>query len=219
MPMPRFLPCVAACCALLALSACAPTVLSKKGSMLAKESFDSDGAYSRSFAQTPAQVCQSAYRALLSQGYVATRVAADAVEAVKNFQPEAEVHEQMTLRVSCVQQADGKSWVFASAQQDRYNLRKSNNSASLGVSALGSLSLPIGSTDDSLVKVGSMTVQDAGFYRAFFKVVERFLPPPPPPAPEPTPEATSGPAQDPMAQAAPEPRFGDAAENDAPAMP
>ncbi|KAF1706653.1 hypothetical protein CSC71_13915 [Pseudoxanthomonas sangjuensis] len=186
--------------------------------MLAKESFDSDGAYSRSYAQTPAQVCQSAYRALLSQGYVAKQVAVDAVEAVKNFQPEAEVHEQMTMRVSCVQQASGRSWVFASAQQDRYNLRKSNNSASLGVSALGSLSLPIGSTDDSLVKVGSMTVQDAGFYRAFFKVVERFLPPPPP-APEPTPEATTGPVPEPMAQAAPEPRFDDAAENGAPAMP
>ncbi|GAB2508229.1 hypothetical protein GCM10027084_24170 [Pseudoxanthomonas sangjuensis] len=215
--MPRFLPCVAAC-ALLALSSCATTALSKKGSMLAKESFDSDGAYSRSYAQTPAQVCQSAYRALLSQGYVAKQVAVDAVEAVKNFQPEAEVHEQMTMRVSCVQQASGRSWVFASAQQDRYNLRKSNNSASLGVSALGSLSLPIGSTDDSLVKVGSMTVQDAGFYRAFFKVVERFLPPPPP-APEPTPEATTGPVPEPMAQAAPEPRFDDAAENGAPAMP
>ncbi|MFT4257165.1 MAG: DUF2242 domain-containing protein [Pseudoxanthomonas sp.] len=214
----RLLCCLLACTA-LALSACAavPTKVSRKGSMLAKESFDSDGTYSRSFEQTPEQVCQTAYRALLSQGYVAVKVEARAIEAAKNFQPEAEVHEQMTMRVSCVQQAHRETWMFASAQQDRYNLRKSNNSASVGVSALGSLSLPIGSTDDSLVKVGSMTVQDAGFYRAFFDVVKRYLPPPPP---EPTPEDIQPASAAPQVQElTPVPQFGDAAENNAPTLP
>ncbi|MFT3756504.1 MAG: DUF2242 domain-containing protein [Pseudoxanthomonas sp.] len=205
-------------CAVLALSACAsPIKLSRKGSMLAKESFDSDGAYSRSFEQTPEQVCQTAYRALLSQGYVAVKVESHAIEAIKNFQPEADVHEQMTMRVSCVQQAHRETWMFASAQQDRYNLSKRNNSASVGVSALGSLSLPIGSTDDSLVKVGSMTVQDAGFYRAFFDVVKRYLPPPPP---EPTPETIAPASAAPQVQElAPEPQFGDAAGNNSPGLP
>jgi hypothetical protein len=197
----------AVACALLALSACATSIMSKKGNMLAKESFDSDGTYSRSFAQAPEQVCQAAYRALLSQGYVVQKVEGGSVEAIKNFQPEVEVHEQMTMRVSCLQQANGESWAFASAQQDRYNVRKSSNSASLGVGALGALSVPIGSTDDSLVKVGSMTVQDANFYRAFFKVVERFLPPP---APAPAPAA---------APSSPAPQFNDAAESNTPAMP
>ena len=49
-------------------------------------------------------------------------------------------------------------------------------SASVGVSALGSLSLPIGSSDDSLVKVASATLQDPNFYKRFFSVLERFLP-------------------------------------------
>ncbi|MFT3761172.1 MAG: DUF2242 domain-containing protein [Pseudoxanthomonas sp.] len=217
MSLTRLLSCLVAC-TVLALSACStPVKLSRKGSMLAKESFDSDGTYSRSFKQTPEQVCQTAYRALLSQGYVAVKVEANAVEAAKNFQPEPEVHEQMTMRVSCVQQANRESWMFASAQQDRYNLRKSNNSASLGVSALGSLSLPIGSTDDSLVKVGSMTVQDASFYRAFFDVVERYLPPPPPPpTPEPIRPASAAPQ---VQDLAPDPQFGDARENNSPTLP
>src|SRR5690606_12689972 len=47
---------------------------------------------------------------------------------------------------------------------------------SLGVSALGSVSLPIGSTEDSLVKVASETLQDSTFYKRFFGVLERFLP-------------------------------------------
>lgn len=161
--------------------------------MLAKESFDSDGTYSRTFDRGPDQVCEASRRALLSQGYVVSKADGSAVEASKNFQPETDVHEQLSLRVSCIQQpSTGESWAFASATQDRYNLTKRNTSASVGT-PLGSLSLPFGSTDDSLVKVASMTVQDANFYRSFFKLVERYLPPSPKaavikpdvPAPEP----------------------------------
>ncbi len=143
--------------------------------MLATETFDSDGTYSRTFDRVPDQVCEASRRALLSQGYVVSRSDVSTVEATKNFQPEPEVHEQVAIRVSCVGQVSGESWVFASATQDRYNLRKSNTSASVGT-ALGSLSLPFGSTDDSLVRVASLTVQDPNFYRSFFKLVDRYLP-------------------------------------------
>ena len=44
------------------------------------------------------------------------------------------------------------------------------------MSALGSVSLPIGSSEDSLVKVASETLQDDTFYKRFFAVLERFLP-------------------------------------------
>lgn len=184
--------------AALLLTACGHMPFSNRGEMLATETFDSDGTYSRTFDRSPDQVCEASRRALLSQGYVVSRSDASTVEANKNFQPEPEVHEQVAIRVSCVGQASGESWVFASATQDRYNLRKSNTSASVGT-ALGSLSLPFGSTDDSLVRVASLTVQDPNFYRSFFKLVDRYLPPqvkkpapaapkpvqPPPPAPEP----------------------------------
>ena len=68
--------------------------------------------------------------------------------------------------------------MFANALQDRYALKKVNNSASLGVGVLGSVSMPIGSTDDSMVKVASETVSSAQFYDRFFGLVEVFLPKP-----------------------------------------
>ena len=49
---------------------------------------------------------------------------------------------------------------------------------SLGVGVLGSVSMPIGSTDDSMVKVASETVSSAQFYDRFFGLVEVFLPKP-----------------------------------------
>lgn len=67
--------------------------------------------------------------------------------------------------------------MFANALQDRYALKKVNNSASLGVGVLGSVSMPIGSTDDSMVKVASETVSSAKFYERYFALVELFLPP------------------------------------------
>jgi len=42
---------------------------------------------------------------------------------------------------------------------------------------LGSVSMPIGSSDDSMVKVASETVSSAKFYERFFTLVELFLPP------------------------------------------
>ena len=81
--------------------------------------------------------------------------------------------------------------------QDRYALKKSPTSASVGVGALGSVSLPFGSNDDSLVKVASSTVTDAEFYRRFFQRLQQYLPSdtgtPAPPAsatPEPPPAST-----------------------------
>lgn len=66
--------------------------------------------------------------------------------------------------------------MFANALQDRYALKKVNNSASLGVGVLGSVSMPIGSTDDSMVKVASETVSAPKFYERYFSLVDVFLP-------------------------------------------
>lgn len=152
------------------------------------ETFESANTYSRSFDHSPAQTCEAARRALLSQGFVVGRAEADIVEARKYFQHD-ESHEQVDFRAVCMPQLRGEQQtvVFVNAVQDRYTLRRNNTSASLGVSALGSVSLPIGSTEDSLVKVASETLQDSNFYKRFFGVLERFLPerierPEPPPA-------------------------------------
>ena len=53
---------------------------------------------------------------------------------------------------------------------------ESHLEASLGVGVLGSVSMPIGSSDDSMVKVASETVSSPQFYDRFFALVEVFLP-------------------------------------------
>ncbi len=142
-----------------------------------QESFGSVATYSRLFDATPAQTCEASRRALLSQGYIITSAMPDLVEGKKSFQPEAESHLQMVVRVVCVPEAnDGKvSLGFVTALQDTYSLRKTNNSASLGVGAIGSVSLPFSSSSESLVKVGSETVSKDAFYESFFDLVKRYL--------------------------------------------
>lgn len=144
-------------------------------STLLHESFDSGDTYARNFDVAPAQACEAARRVLLGQGYAVNRADAGNVEGSKNFQPKDEVHEQLVLRVSCAARADGNAQVFVSAVQDRYALKKSPTSASVGVGALGSVSLPFGSNDDSLVRVASSTVQDALFYRNFFERLQQYV--------------------------------------------
>ncbi|PAK93254.1 hypothetical protein B8X02_04695 [Stenotrophomonas rhizophila] len=195
----------------LGLSACGGKAAD---STLLRESFDSGDTYSRTVPGTPAQACEAARRTLLSQGYAIARADADAVEANKNFQPTEDSHEQLVLRISCAARGD-EALVFVSAVQDRYALKKSPTSASVGVGALGSVSLPFGSNDDSLVKVASSTVQDGDFYRRFFTRLQQYLPAakastpePVPPAPvpaAPVPEPARAPADAPAAMAPPPP--------------
>lgn len=167
---------------LLALVGCA----SQRGNdLLARESFSSTQTYSRQLAVTPAQACEAARRALLSQGYVVGKATADVVEGSKNFQPKDDQHEQLDIRLTCMSRDAGHSWIFASALQDRYALKKSTTSASVGVSVLGSVSLPVGSSDDSLVKVASSTIQDPRFYEHLFDLVESYLSPDEVPVPAP----------------------------------
>lgn len=165
---------------------------------LVRESFSSDNTYSRGYPQSAAQACEAARRTLLSQGYVVSKATPDIVEGRKNFQPKDEVHEQLELRVSCVAQDSGGSLVFANAVQDRYALKKSHTSASVGVSLIGSVSLPVGSNDDSLVKVASVTVQDGDFYKAFFDRLGRYLP-----RVKPAPKASDKPTAEKPPQVAP----------------
>ena len=66
--------------------------------------------------------------------------------------------------------------VYVTAWEDQYVVKKSGTSSSLGVSALGSISLPIGGSEESLVKVGVATVRDPGFYERFHGLLARQLP-------------------------------------------
>jgi Uncharacterized protein conserved in bacteria (DUF2242) len=142
-----------------------------------QEEFGSTVTYSRLFDATAAQTCEAARRALLSQGYIITTTSADLVAGQKSFQPEPESHLKMEIRVVCApDSSDGKvSLGFVTALQDRYSLKKSNNSASLGVGMIGSVSLPFSSSNDSMVKVASETITSGTFYDRFFDLVKRYL--------------------------------------------
>jgi len=146
------------------------------------EAFNSTTTHSRTFMATEAQTCEAARRALLSQGYLVTAANADLVTGRKSFQPANEVHVEVEFRVVCAREVAEKgrrssTIAFVSALQDRYSLKKTNNSASVGVGALGSLSVPFSASDDALVKVASETLTDERFYERFFVLLDRFLSP------------------------------------------
>ncbi|WP_449431853.1 DUF2242 domain-containing protein [Pseudomonas putida] len=153
---------------------------SKKTAIYEHENFDDSGTFSRSFPVTDAGSCEAARRALLSQGYIITSSGANQVTGNKSFQQNSENHLQISFNVTCAPDVsdEQRSTMFANALQDRYSLKKSNTSASLGVGVLGSLSMPIGSSDDSMVKVASETVTAAQFYDRYFALVESYLPKP-----------------------------------------
>ncbi|WP_111877887.1 DUF2242 domain-containing protein [Paracidovorax anthurii] len=182
-PYSAFAASVTAAVAALALAGCSGVPSSMPG--LGAPRFDPDdfntnaSIYTRHIDAPPARVCEGARRALLSQGYLVGTASAEVVAGRKYFQPSTDIHYQVEMRVVCATEGADKqrTAVFASALQDRYVIKKINNSASLGVGALGSVSLPVSASDDTLVKVGSETVTDARFYDRFFQVFDRFIPP------------------------------------------
>ncbi|RPH44512.1 MAG: DUF2242 domain-containing protein [Burkholderiales bacterium] len=143
-----------------------------------REVFDRPTAFSREFVASPADTCNAARRALLSQGYIVQSSQDEQMmDARKRFQPEAESHVQIEFHVVCSPLARGQptSVAFVSAVQDRYTVKKNPMSASVGVSPFGSISLPWASATDSLVKIGSETIPPGRFYDRFFDLVEQFL--------------------------------------------
>lgn len=165
------------------------------------EVFDSTGRYTRRVPVTAGQACEGARRALLSQGYVVAVLAPEQVSGRKNFQGEGGAHVQIEVQVVCTADLgpSRQALVFASGLQDRYELKKGASNASLGVGAVGSVSLPFSAGGESLVKVASETITSDDFYTRFFAVMDRYLQPlegtpPDVPAPATPNSATTGPA-------------------------
>nr|WP_316642124.1 DUF2242 domain-containing protein [uncultured Roseateles sp.] len=168
--------CLAAAAVLAACSS-SPSAVTRKTSVYQNERFHADETFSRLFDGTVAQTCEAARRALLSQGYVIANASEGAVRGAKHFQPEGEVHVEIAFNVVCVPEGrNGEvATAYVSAQQDRYALKKSPNSTSVGLSAIGSISLPLSSSQDSLVKVASETIPAGEFYDRFFALMHRQL--------------------------------------------
>lgn len=178
-----------------ALGACSTA----KPNVYQHEDFGSTGTYTHDYRASNAATCEAARRALLSQGYVISQAEASLTKGRKSFQPTSDTHVEIEFNVVCVNNTGDSaadkagSTVFVNALQDRYALKKVNNSASLGVGMLGSLSVPLTSSDDSMVKVASETIPAGQFYDRFFALIERYLvldSAEPGPAPEKAPATT-----------------------------
>ncbi len=133
--------------------------------------------FAHNYDATSQETCEASRRALLSQGYMTTMAQPDTVDATKNFQPAADTHVVVSFHVVCTagENASNTSIAYVNAVQDGYTLKKSDTSASVGLSVLGSLSLPIRSNSDSMVKISSETVPAGKFYDRFFSLVGHYL--------------------------------------------
>jgi Uncharacterized protein conserved in bacteria (DUF2242) len=133
--------------------------------------------FAHNYDATSQETCEASRRALLSQGYVTTMPQPDTVDATKNFQPTPDTHVVVSFHVVCTagENASNTSVAYVNAVQDGYTLKKTDTSASVGLSVLGSLSLPIRSNSDSMVKISSETVPAGKFYDRFFGLVGHYL--------------------------------------------
>lgn len=149
----------------LSLAACS------KEAVYIEESFSNDSPFKLRVAGDTALACESARRSLLGQGYLITLANSDEVKARKATRGENTFIE---MNVVCVPESSG-STIFATGVLSSYDLKKNSSSASVGLSALGSISLPIGQSVDSLVQVSEETIDDKGFYQRFFAAVDTVL--------------------------------------------
>jgi hypothetical protein len=156
------------------------SILPKPVPVYERESFDVRSRFSREFVASPADTCNAARRALLSQGYAAPQAPAganDQVQGHKRFQPEGDTHVQIDFTVVCAPSSRNAptTVAFVNAVQDRYALKKSSTSASVGVAPFGSISVPVSQSSEALIKVASETIPDGAFYERFFDLVESIL--------------------------------------------
>jgi len=179
-----------------------------------EESFAYDSLFKLRTDGEVAMACESARRSLLGEGYLIESATSEGVVGRKAYKSEGKENTFIEMNVVCVPDATG-STVFATGVLSTYALKMSSSSASVGVSALGSISLPIGQSADSLVKVSEETINDKEFYRRFFAAVDTILgdlkagktaSEPPAPASTPAPLAPEPVAPEPVsAPASPEP--------------
>ena len=108
---------------------------SKKAAIYEHENFDDSGTFSRTYSVTDVATCEAGRRALLSQGYIITSSDPKLVSGHKSFQQTGDTHMEISFNLVCAE--DGgpghRATLFANALQDRYALKKTSNSASLGV--------------------------------------------------------------------------------------
>ena len=115
-----------------------------------EESFAYDSLFKLRTDGEVAIACESARRSLLGQGYLIEKASSEGVVGRKAYKSEDKQNTFIEMNIVCLPETTG-STVFATGVLSTYALKMSSSSASVGLSALGSISLPIGQSADSLV--------------------------------------------------------------------
>lgn len=139
-----------------------------------RETFEVDSPYQHPSQLGFAQACEGSRRALLGQGYIIDTIEPGAVKGKKAFRAAESSSTFLEMNIVCLRREQG-AMIFANAVQTTYEVKKNLQAASVGVPALGTLSVPVSGSTDSMVKVGDETITDKQFYQRFFLVVDHYL--------------------------------------------
>ena len=162
-PRLRVLPGMAFC---LMLAACGAN-----SARITQDSFSVDSPYKSRLDSNSTVACESARRALLGDGYIIDTDSKENVKGRKAYRMESDRSTFIEMNVVCAEDPDG-SMVYANGVLSTYDVKRSGASASVGVSAFGSVSLPLGQSAESMVKTSEDTIREKEFYRRFFNAVK-----------------------------------------------
>jgi hypothetical protein len=138
-----------------------------------EEKFADKTPYSKRVKGSGEVVCWSAKRAFLTQGYLLERSSDPViVTGTKDVQSDDKTNETLRLQATCVDNHDGTSSVFATANYEVSKLQRTPSSVSAGVS-LATITVPAGS-ETSLKLQSRETIKDKAFYDRFYALVDQF---------------------------------------------
>ncbi|MEI7431888.1 MAG: DUF2242 domain-containing protein [Betaproteobacteria bacterium] len=135
------------------------------------EAFQIDTPFQYYSSREPEGACEIGKRALLSQGYLLEETKALSIRGEKLFQQGGEQVTKLSITLACLPSSLG-AVIYANAMETHFELKSRGNSASVGVSGFGSLSLPWSAEKDTLTKTGESTVTEAGFYQRLFDLIK-----------------------------------------------
>ena len=156
-----------ACIAALLVVACA----SPPAPAYRAETFDAETPFQFHSELPPAELCDRAKRALLSQGYEVDASAPQTIRGSKFFQPQTDLQVQLRITLVCLA-SGSESAIYANALQTRFELKSGGSSTGLSVAGIGSVSVPWPTDKSALVKVGEETISDPEFYRRLYVLIE-----------------------------------------------
>ena len=148
-----------------------------------KELFARETPYWKSFAAKPAEICESARQALMSQGFLITELQANSspppgaliINGRKFIEPLHGAEIELAVNVTCAAHGGADGIAYVTAWEDHLVAKRNALPASVGLGPVGSISLPMGSAEDSLVKVGVNMITDGTFYERFYTLMGSLL--------------------------------------------